>query len=435
MRHLALGVCVLFLLSAPLVAENTRIRLVDFETTVNPVSKYRIMRAIDEAEEAGDEFVLIRLDTPGGDVGSLQTIVKRMLAAEVPVVVWVGPAGAHAGSAGFFILIAADVATMAPGTRAGAASTIVMGGENREDDVLLKKMNEDGAALLRSIAERRGRNIEFAEQAVFEAKAYEESVALANGLIDFVALDMDELLSLLDGREVTRFDGTTTTLSTAGAEFVTTEFEFKHEFREFLANPTIAYLLLMGGLLGLYVEFTQPGVVFPGVVGALCLILFAIASTSLPVSVLGVLLILLAIVMFVLEVKVHSFGMLTVGGVISLIIGSLMLIDGPIPEMRVPFQVVLPVSLVIAAICVYVVALVVRAHQARVHAGVEGLADELGTVTRTLGPKGKVFVHGEIWNASAARGTIAEGARVRIVAVDSMHLTVEPADGPTSERS
>ena len=419
---------------AALWAQAPVVRLVEFETTVNPVTAIRITAAIDAAEAEGDTLVLIRLDTPGGVLTSMETIVKRMLAAKVPVVTWVGPAGAHAASAGFFILIASDVAAMAPGTRTGAASTVFGSGEGSEGNVLLKKANEDSAALLRSIADRRGRNIEASEETVFSAKAYEEKVALEFGLIDVVAGDREELLAWLDEREVTLFDGTSVVLQTADATFVESEFGFKHTFMEFLANPTLAYLLLSIGLLGIYIEITHPGVILPGVVGAICLLLFAIAAQALPISSIGMLLILLAALLFLLEIKVASFGMLTLGGLFCLVVGSLLLIDGPIPELRVPFGVVLPTSLVIAALCGLVVRLVLRAHQTRIGTGREGLAGEVGTVTHTLAPEGKVFVHGEIWNAAAVAGTIPEGAEVRVVQVEDSRLTVEAADTiPTGE--
>ena len=416
------------LLIQPVQADAPVVRLVDFDTTVNPLSVWRITEAIDDAEAAGDEMVLIEIDTPGGMVDSMSDVVKRMLSAEVPIVVWVGPSGARAASAGFFILIAADVAAMAPGTRTGAASTVVMGGENREDNVMLKKANEDHAALIRSIADRRGRNVEACERAVFEAKAYEEQVALDDGLIDLLAKDREELLELLDGREVERFDGETVVLATAGATFVTSEFSVKQKFMELLASPMVAYTLLMLGLLGVYVEFTNPGVVFPGVVGAMCLLLFAISAQALPISAIGVLLIVLALVMFILEIKVTSFGMLTLGGIACLLIGSWMLVDGPIPELRVPWGAVLPTSAALAALCILVVRLAVRAQRDPVGTGVEGLPGETGTVTQALAPEGKVFVHGEIWDAASAGGSIAEGMRVRIVKVDNMRLTVEPVN-------
>jgi len=387
----------------------------------------RITRAIDDAEEAGDELVLIVLDTPGGMVTSMETIVKRMLSAEIPIVVWVGPSGAKAASAGFFLLISADVASMAPGTRTGAASTVYGNKESKEGDVLLKKSNEDLAALIRSIADHRGRDVEACEKAVFEAKAYEEQVAMEKGLVDLIAADREDLLAQLDGREIKRFDGSSETLHTAGATFAVTEFSLKHEFMELLAVPAIAALLLFGGLLGLYVEFTHPGVVFPGVAGALCLLLFALSAQVLPISTIGVLLIVLALVMFLLEIKVTSFGMLTLGGAVALVIGGWMLVEGPIPELRVPLEFILPVALVITLLCAFVVRFAIRAHRSKVSTGQEGLVGKTATVTEELTPQGKVFVHGEIWNAVTAGGPISHGARVKIIGVDELMLTVAPA--------
>jgi membrane-bound serine protease (ClpP class) len=426
MRMFACFALVGLFLVAPAQAETPVVRLVEFETMVNPITVKRITHAIDDAEAEGDELVLIRLDTPGGLVDSMETVVKRILSSKVPVAIWVGPSGARAASAGFVILLSADVAAMAPGTRTGAASTVMMGGENKEGDVLLKKSNEDLAALVRSMAEHRGRDVEASERAIFDAKAYEEQVALEKGLIDLVAPDIDSLLEQLDGREVRRFDGTTVTLRTAGARFAETQFSWRHEFMEFLAHPAVAYLLLMLGMLGLYVEFTHPGVVFPGVAGALCLLLFAIASQALPVSAIGILLILLAIVMFILEIKVVSYGMLTVGGVVALVIGSIMLIDGPIPEMRVPLQFVIPVSIVVAGLISLVIWLAARAHQARVDTGREGLVGTVGVVSNELAPEGKVFIHGEIWDAVSNAGPVPKDAKVRVVRVDDLKLTVEP---------
>lgn len=435
MRRTCLFGLLLLSVMLPAHAEDPVVRLVDFETTVNPITARRITNAIDEAAAQGEDLVLIRLDTPGGLVGSMETIVKKILSSEVPVVAWVGPSGAKAASAGFFILISCDVAAMAPGTRTGAASTVYAGGQGKEDDVLLRKINEDHAALIRSVAKHRGRDVEASEDAVFAAKAYEEQVALEKGLVDVVAASVEELLEVLDGRVVQRFDGSEVTLRTANASFVTSELSWRHEFMEFLGNPTVAYFLLMLGLLGLYVEFTHPGVVFPGVAGALCLLLFAIASASLPVTTIGVLLILLAIGMFILEIKVASYGMLTVGGIASLIIGSLMLFEGPIPELEVPPTVVLPVAVALAGIFTLVVWLAVRAQRTRVDTGQEGLHGEVGFVTQELNPDGKVFVHGEIWDAISVSGTIPRDAKVKVTRVDEMTLTVEPLDPNAAERS
>jgi membrane-bound serine protease (ClpP class) len=429
MRRLLLILGIAWLLAQPALADSAVVRKVEFDTTVNPITKNRIIKAIDEAEENGEDLVLIILDTPGGLVISMEAIVKRMLASKVPTVVWVGPSGAHAASAGFFILIAADVATMAPATRTGAAAGVAAGQDNDEDDVMFRKVNEDLAAMVRSIAEKRGRNVEASAQAVFEAKAFEESVALEKGLIDFVVPSIEELLEQLNGREIELFDGTAVVLNTENPEFVSTEFDTKHIVMEWLAHPAVAYLLLTIGMLALYIEFNQPGLIFPGVIGALCLVLFAVSAQGLPVSALGIVLIILSIVLFVLEVKFASYGLLTAAGVASLIFGSMLLIDGPIPELRVPPSVYLPTSLLIAALCILALRFVIRAQQARVATGVEGLTGEVGSVARVLDPRGKVFVRGELWDATSEGRTIAEGERIRVVRVDELMLTVAPDDG------
>ena len=407
----------------------------DFEGKyVLPGFEDRIVRAIDDADREGNDLVVIQLDTPGGMLSSMETIVKKMLAAKTPIVVWVGPSGARAGSAGFFILIAADVAAMAPGTRAGAASVVYGGGKGEEGDVLLKKANQDAAALVRTIAEHRGRNVEACEKAVFAADAYTDTVALETGIVDLVAKDRNDLLAKLDMREVHRFDGSVSVLHTTGARFVETETRLQQKFIEVVASPYVAYLLLLLGLGGLYVEMTHPGLVFPGVVGVLCLLLFALASRVLPVSTVGLLLILLAVAMFVLEIKVASYGMLTFGGTACLVIGSLMLFRGPIPELRLPLSVALPPSLALAALCAVAVRLAVRAQRAAVGTGVEGLVGEVGEVTQDLAPEGTVFVHGEIWNATSASGSVGKGERVRVVKVESMRLVVEAAGKKPAER-
>lgn len=261
---------------------------------------------------------------------------------------------------------------------------------------------------------------------MFAAEAYTDTVALNTGIINLVAKDRDDLLRQLDGRDVRRFDGSTVRLTTQGARFEQTEVGARQKVMEFIASPYVAYLLFLLGVGGLYVEMTHPGLVFPGVIGVACLILFAFASQILPVSTIGVLLILLAIVLFVLEIKVTSYGMLTVGGILCLLVGSTMLFKGPIPEMRLPLYVALPPSLALGALCAFAVRLAVRAQRTKVATGVEGLTGEVGDVTRDLEPEGMVFVHGETWNAVSSSGPIPRGARVRVVKVENLRLTVEP---------
>ena len=402
------------------------IRVVEIRGAVTPVTRVAVERAVAEAAEDADDLILIEMDTPGGMVTSMEAIVQTILGSEIPVVIWVGPAGAKAASAGFFILMAADVAAMAPGTHTGAASVVVLGAENRDDDIMLRKANKDAAALIRSLAERRGRNVEACEKAVADADAFTDKYALENGLIDLVADNRDQLMELLDGRKVQRLDGTVEILTTESPVFVESSFSLKQAIMEFLAKPVVAYALLLLGLAGLFIEFTHPGLIVPGVLGGLFLVLFAVSASLLPISVLGLALIGLAIVLFALEVKFVSYGLLTVGGVICLVVGSGFLVDGPIPELRIPWPVILPMSLTMAVLVGVAVFMTRQAMRTQVQTGVEGLVGEFGVVSEPLSPTGKIQAHGEIWNAVSLSGELAVGSGVRIVRVDEMTLFVEP---------
>lgn len=433
-RLLALAWLLLLAVTLAAAAEPVA-RLVVFEGPLTPASAQRIVSAIDDADREGNAFVLVELDTPGGEKETMEDVVKRMLAAKTPIVVWVGPSGAKAASAGFFVLLAADVAAMAPGTRAGAASVIYGFGKSEEGDVLLKKANNDAAALARSVAEHRLRNVEAAQDAVLSAKSFTDADAVSGGIADLVAKDRDELLARLDGREIRRFDGSTIALKTAGVRFVESKFGWTQAVKEFLATPVVAFFLLLAGLGGLYVELTHPGMIFPGLVGLFALVLFAFSAQMLPVSAIGILLILLGIVMFILEIKVASYGMLTVGGTLCLVLGSILLFPSSVPEMRLPLAVVLPASLTLAALCAVAVRLAMRAQRTAVQTGSEGLRGEVGTVAEPLDPEGKVFVHGELWDAVSVAGAVPKGSRVRVVAVHDLSLSVEPAaSGPARER-
>jgi len=404
-------------------AAEPTVRLIRFEGPITAPSSQRILRALADADAAHDSLVLIELDTPGGLVDATERTVKAMLAARTPVAVWVGPAGAQAASGGFLLLMAADVAAMAPGTRTGAASVIFGMGANEEKDVGRKKAQNDVAAGVRSIAEQRGRNGDAAERAVQEAAAFTERTALKERLIDLIAPDRETLLRALDGRTVRRFGGETLVLATAGARTVQSEVDWMQRLLEFLGRPEVAALLLLLGLGGLYLEFSTPGAILPGVVGVVSLVLFAVSASILPISALGVLLIVAALVLFALEVKIVSHGLLTVGGLCALIAGALLLVK--IPELRLPLGFVLPTAVAVAALCVLAVRLAVRAQRAPVRTGVEGMRGEVGTVTETLDPEGKIFVHGELWNAVAASRPLPAGTRVKVTGVSNLKLTVE----------
>ncbi len=413
-------------------AAGPSVRLVRFETDINTASGRRILDAIDAADAAGDTLVLVELDTPGGSVDATETIVKRILSAKTPVAVWVGPAGARAASGGFYLLMAADVAAMAPGTRTGAAAVVFGMGKSEDGDILLKKATNDLAALARSIAEHRGRSVESADKAVVSAESFTDEAALKAGLVDLVAKDRADLLKRLDGRTLKRFDGTATVLALANPTIVepvrTSTDNIEERIGGFLANPTVVYLLFLIGLAGLYAEFNHPGTWVPGLVGAVALILFAFSAQQLPISALGFLLVLLGLALFVLEIKIASHGAFGLLGTACVIVGSLMLFPGSGKNLRPPLLVVLPGSLTLAALCLTATRLAIKARRAPVASGVEGLRGEIGVVSQPLDPEGTVFVHGELWKAVAAGGSVPAGTRVRVVRVRDLVVDVERVD-------
>lgn len=400
------------------------VRRLEIRGAIQPITGWMFDRVVADAEAAGDDLVLVELDTPGGLVTTTDAIVQRMFASEVPIVVYVGPAGAHAASAGFYLLLAADVAAMAPATRTGAAAAVFLDGPSVADDLRIEKINQDSAASIRAICEHRGRNVEAAEQAVLEARAYTESAALGLDLIDLVAPDVQTLLRELDGREIRRFDGSSRTLRTAGAVFVETEIDFKGWAYAFLTRPTVAAILLLLAIAGLYMEFHAPGTIVPGVVGGIALILFLISATALPISAIGVLLMIVGVLGFVVEAKFGTFGLSAAVGLVCLASGALMLVDGPVPALRVAPLAILPTTVVVGALLAVVAWKVRAAFGARVSTGREGLVGAVGTVTTPLDPVGKIDVAGELWNASVASGSLGSGARVRVVEVRGLELVV-----------
>jgi membrane-bound serine protease (ClpP class) len=377
------------------------------------------------ADEAGAALTVITLRTPGGLVDSTLEINEAMLAARVPVVVWVGPSGSRAASAGFLITIAADVVAMAPGTHIGAAHPVSGGAPL--DETMAQKSAEDVAAHARSLAERRGRNVKLAEEAVFDSRSFtaNEAIDASPPLADLMASDLDDLLAKLDGYTVRRFDEREVTLHTAGAEIVFVPMTWRQRLLSGIAHPQVAYLLFSLGTLGLTIELWNPGAIVPGVVGGLCLLLAFFAFQILPVNYAGLLLILFGLLLLVLEIKVAGFGLLAVGGVTSLIFGSLMLFDSPVPGLRLGLGFVLPLVLAFSAIVLFLVRLAVKAQRRRAATGEAGMVDELGVALGGIEPgtTGRVAVHGEIWNATSDE-PIAKGDEVRVVSVRGLKITV-----------
>jgi len=419
-------------LSATAGAAAPSVRLVRFATDINTASVKRIVDAIDAADTEGATLVLIELDTPGGSVDATERVVKKMLAAKTPIAVWVGPSGARAASGGFYLLMAADVAAMAPGTRTGAASVIFGMGKSEDGDVLLKKATSDLAALARSIAEHRGRNVEACDKAVVSAESFTDAAALKSGIVDLVAKDRDDLLAQIGRRPVKRFDGHEVTLALAGASIVepnpSSTARIEERLGGFLANPTVVYLLFLIGLAGLYAEFNHPGTWVPGLVGAVALVLFAFAAQQLPVSAIGLILVLAGLACFVLELKIVSHGLFALAGTVAVVAGSVMLFPGAKGDLRPPLLVVLPGSLTLAAFCFAATRLAVAARRAPLATGVEGLRGEIGVVEQPLAPEGTVFVHGELWKAMVASGSVPAGARVRVLRVRDLIVDVERVD-------
>jgi membrane-bound serine protease (ClpP class) len=406
--------------SAPLVYS------AELDSVIHPVSAEYIVRTLDEADRAGATLVVLTLRTPGGLVDSTRDIVGKMIAAATPVAVFVGPSGSRAASAGFLITIAADVAAMAPGTHIGAAHPVSGGGQPM-DETMAKKSAEDVAAYVRTLASTRQRNVELAAEAVLNSKAFTEKEALAASppLIDLIASDVPDLLRQLDGRSVRRFNGRTVALATAGARVVDVRMTLRQRILSAVAHPNIAYLLLSLGMLGLTIEFWSPGAVFPGVVGGMSLLLAFFALQLLPVNYAGVLLILLGLLFFALEIKITSFGLLTVAGVVSLLFGSLMLIDADTPDLQLSLRMVLPVVVGFTIVGVLLVRLAASSQKLAPVTGDQGM---LGQPAKTLtviepGAAGQVAAHGEIWRAVADE-PIPKGAHVRVTAIQGLTLTV-----------
>ncbi|HET9469129.1 MAG TPA: NfeD family protein [Vicinamibacterales bacterium] len=425
-RFWVLGAAVLVLGSPVTAQQPALIYSADVDAIIHPVSAQYMIDTIDRADAAKAALVVFTLRTPGGLVDSTRDIVSKMIAAKTPIAVYVAPSGARAASAGFIITIAADIAAMAPGTHIGAAHP-VSGGGAAMDETTSRKAAEDMAAYVRTIAGTRGRNAPLAEQAVLQSKAFteEEAAKATPAVIDLVATSLDDLLKKLDGRTIRRFDGRSETLRLARATVVPIRMTLRQRVLSAIAHPNIAYILLSLGTLGLTIELWSPGAVLPGVVGGLSLLLAFFALQLLPINVAGLLLMLFGLLLFALEIKVTSYGLLTIGGIISLIFGSLMLIDSPAPELQVSLALVLSVVLGFTAIAAFLVRLALRSQRAVPVTGVEGLIGDVGVALESIAPgaTGRVRVHGEIWSAMADE-PIAIGDRVTTTRVNGLVLTV-----------
>ena len=398
----------------------------EWDGIIHPVTVEFIKEAIERADAAEASILVLTLRTPGGLVDSTRDINTAIIGSKTPVAVFVGPSGSRAASAGFLITIAADIAAMAPGTHIGAAHPVSGDGQT-VNDTMERKMVSDVAGYARTLAAQRKRNVELVEQAVTESRSFTEKEALdaKPPLIDIIAADVPDLLRQLDGRTVARFDGRTQTLSTAGAPVERVELTWAQRFLSALAHPQIAYLLLTLGTLGLTIELWNPGSILPGVAGGICLLLAFFAFQILPVNIVGVVLIIFGIVLLILEVKVTSFGLLGAGGVISMFLGSIMLVDSPLPEMQVGLGLIVPMTLAISGILVFLVRLAVQAQRTRPVTGRTGMVDKVGRALTPIAPGGvgRVQTHGEIWTATSSE-PINTGDAVRVLGVEGLVLTV-----------
>jgi membrane-bound serine protease (ClpP class) len=435
MRPSLLFIVLLSLMGAASVgpAADRRIFLLTVEDAITPVTSRYMVEGIRAAERADARAVVIQLDTPGGLDPSMREATKAIMGSRVPVVVWVGPSGARAASAGMFITIAAHVAAMAPGTNIGAAHPVgIGGGMGAIDSTMISKVENDAVAYARSIATARGRNADWVERAVRQSVSLEAEEAVRRGVCDLIAEDLPGLLREIDSRTVETSAGEES-LGTAGADIREYRMGFRERLLAILVNPNIAYLLFLAGILGIFFELSNPGVILPGVIGGISLILALFAFQSLPVNYAGVMLILLAVVLFVAEIKVPSHGALTIGGVLSLLLGSLMLFRTRGGTMNVSLGVIVPALFLTVGFFVLAVTLAIRAQKRRPVTGAEGMIGEIGSVFDDLTPEGRVLIRGEYWRATAPR-PLRAGTKVRVVSVKGLDLEVTAVEGGETAR-
>jgi membrane-bound serine protease (ClpP class) len=409
--------------AAPPVAGVPRVLAVDINGMISPITVEIVGHALDQAAHDNAAAVLLRLNTPGGLMDSAREIDEKIVASHVPVIAYVTPSGGRAASAGFFLLEAADVAAMAPGTNTGASSPVLLTGEM--DETMRKKVENYASAWLRSVVAKRGRNADLAEKTISEAKAFTEKESLDDHLIDLIEPDQTQLLAALDGREITRFDGRKEILHTAGAAVDDYQPSARERIIDAVADPNIGFILLILGALGVYVEFSSPGLILPGVAGGILFLLGLSSLAVMPINWIGAALLLLGGTLLILEVKFTSHGVLGIGGTVSMVLGALLLVNGP-PEVRIHLATALAVVVPFALISLFLVTLAVRARRNKAVMNDGGLLNQLGQARTALAHAGPVFVHGEYWDAVSS-SPVESGAEVRVVAVDGLKLRVEPS--------
>ena len=413
----------LFILAASILAQTKIIHKITIDGIINPIATEYILESIEKAEKVGAELLIIEMDTPGGLMVSMHDIVKGILGADVPVAVYVSPSGSRAGSAGVFITIAAHIAAMAPGTNIGSAHPVNMGGAQDTSQVMAEKIVNDAVAHIRSVAEKRGRNAVWAESAIRESANITEKEALKLNVVDYVVPTVDSLLIAVNGREVEVLSGYRV-LDTENARIESYEMNWRQRALDILSDPNILYILFLIGITGISLELYNPGSILPGVVGGICIILFLYSVQTIPINIAGLLLILFSAILFLLEIKIPSYGLLTIGGVISLVLGSLMLVDSPLPFLQISWKVILGATITMTVFFIIAISFALRAHRKKPSTGKEGLVGEEGLTIDDLNPTGQIEIHGEIWKAVSDR-RIKKGQRVIVEEVHSQHLRLK----------
>ncbi|MBI1869900.1 MAG: nodulation protein NfeD [Chlamydiae bacterium] len=428
MKKLILAILFLTVLSGSLVHASDPYRI-DIEGPINSVLADFVVQAMDQAQSERAPFVILRLNTPGGFDEGMRKIIGKILLSEIPVIVYVGPSGARAASAGFFILLSSDLAVMAPGTNTGAAHPLLaLGGvyplEEGKASTLVEKVTNDAKAYLKSIVEKRGRSQELAEKGITESKSFTAQEALDGKLIEFIARDENELLQFLKGKVIKRFSGEEVTLPKEIGPLKPFQMTLRQRILLAISDPNLALLLGLLGLLLLYFEFAHSGMIAPGVLGTLSILLSLIGFSLLPINFVGVLLILLAFGLFIAEIKVQGFGILGIGGIISMLIGTLILVDAPQPELKITPSVALAVVIPFGLILMLLMRLAIKTFKRKVETGLEGMVGTLGVTQTALSLEGKVLIRGEYWEAVSSR-PIPQGQKVRVVKIENLKLTVE----------
>jgi membrane-bound serine protease (ClpP class) len=420
-----LSIFFLFAFASPIPSqEKAPVYTIEVDAIINPATAKFIVDSIDQATREGGQCLIIQLDTPGGLMESMRIIVKKELSSTIPIIVYVAPGGARAASAGVFVTMAANIAVMAPGTHIGAAHPVTLGGgEGKESKTMTEKIVNDTVAFVKNIAKTRGRNADWAEKSVVKSVSITEDEAVKLNVIDFISPDLPSLLTKIDGK-VVKLNGVTRTLQTKGLQPKPIEMSWRDRLLDVISNPTIAYILLMLGIYGIFFELSSPGAILPGVVGGIFLILAFYALQMLPVNYAGLALIFFGIILFIAEIKVVSHGLLAVGGVISLFLGSMMLFQSPVEYMRVSLSVIIPAVMVSAAFFIFAVSKAINARLKKPTTGMEGLIGEVGIASTPIAPEGKVSIHGEFWNVISDQN-IEKGEKAQVIGVTNLKLKVK----------